>query len=306
MLFRSTKSISNDTDFDRTNVQYIEFWLMDPFIDGENGKVLDGIFNKNNFSGGKLIFNLGNVSEDLMKDNLHAFENGLSNDYSNDGVKFNEWGRITTKQYLTNFFENNLTSRNNQDIGLDGLKNSDEINYFKENFLDKINLTNDGKNKIELDVSADNFKYYLGEDYDINDIKILERYKSINGMEGKTPLNSNTNFSSQGSPFPENEDLNEDNTLSDTESYYEYIINLNPGELEIGKNNIVDRITDISGNATWYQFRVPIRNPDNIVGGISDFKTIRFVRTYLTGWEQPVVLRLAKFQLVGKIGRAHV
>lgn len=300
-----TKSISNDTDFDRTNIQYIEFWLMDPFIDGENGKVLDGIFNKNNITGGKLIFNLGNVSEDLMKDNLHAFENGLSNDYSNDGIKFNEWGRVTTKQYLTNFFENNLTSRNNQDIGLDGLKNSDEINYFKENFLDKINLTNDGKNKIELDVSADNFKYYLGEDYDINDIKILERYKSINGMEGNTPLNSNSNFSSQGSPFPENEDLNEDNTLSDTESYFEYIINLNPGELEIGKNNIVDRITDISGNATWYQFRVPIRNPDNIVGGISDFKTIRFIRTYLTGWEEPVVLRLAKFQLVGSQWRKY-
>ena len=81
-----TKSISNDTDFDRTNVQYIEFWMMDPFIDGEDGKVLDGIFNKNNSTGGKLIFNLGNVSEDLMKDNLHAFENGLSKDYSDEGL----------------------------------------------------------------------------------------------------------------------------------------------------------------------------------------------------------------------------
>ena len=124
-----TKSISNDTDFDRTNVQYIEFWMMDPFIDGENGKVLDGIFNKNNSTGGKLIFNLGNVSEDLMKDNLHAFENGLSQDYSNEGIKYNEWGRVTTKQYLTNFFENNIDSRSNQDIGLDGLKNEDEIEY---------------------------------------------------------------------------------------------------------------------------------------------------------------------------------
>mgnify|MGYP003306462261 FL=1 len=131
-----TKSISNDTDFDRTNVQYIEFWMMDPFIDGENGKVLDGIFNKNNSTGGKLIFNLGNVSEDLMKDNLHAFENGLSQDYSNEGIKYNEWGRVTTKQYLTNFFENNIDSRSNQDIGLDGLKNEDEIDYFKDSFLD--------------------------------------------------------------------------------------------------------------------------------------------------------------------------
>ena len=132
---------------------------MDPFIDGEEGKVLDGIFNKNNSTGGKLIFNLGNVSEDLMKDNLHAFENGLSKDYSDEGIKYNEWGRVTSKQYLTNFFENNISSRTNQDIGLDGLKSEDEINYFKENFLDKINLTSEVKNKIELDVSADNFKY---------------------------------------------------------------------------------------------------------------------------------------------------
>ena len=300
-----TKSISNDTDFDRTNVQYIEFWMMDPFIDGEEGKVLDGIFNKNNSTGGKLIFNLGNVSEDLMKDNLHAFENGLSKDYSDEGIKYNEWGRVTSKQYLTNFFENNISSRTNQDIGLDGLKSEDEINYFKENFLDKINLTSEVKNKIELDVSADNFKYYLGSDYDNSDIKILERYKNINGMEGNSPISSNNNFSSQGSPYPENEDLNEDNTLSDTESYYEYIVDLKPGDLEIGKNNIVDKIIDQSGNATWYQFRIPIRSPNNTYGGISDFKTIRFVRTYLTGWEEPVVLRLAKFQLVGSQWRKY-
>ena len=88
-----TKSITNDTDFDRTNIQYIEFWLMDPFIGGENGKILDGLFNRNNTTGGKLVFNLGNVSEDIMKDNIHAFENGLSPDYSNDGIKINEWGR---------------------------------------------------------------------------------------------------------------------------------------------------------------------------------------------------------------------
>ena len=117
-----------------------------------------------------------------MKDNVHSFENGLSHDYSNDGIKFNEWGRVTTKQYLTNFFENNETSRNNQDVGLDGLKNSDEINYFKNNFLDKINLTNEGAEKIKLDVSADNFKYYLGNDYDNQNFKILERYKNYNGM----------------------------------------------------------------------------------------------------------------------------
>ncbi len=300
-----TRSISNDTDFDRTNVQYIEFWMMDPFIDGENGKVLDGIFNNNNTTGGKLIFNLGNVSEDLMKDNIHAFENGLSSDYSDSGIKFNEWGRVTSKQYLTKFFENDNNSRENQDIGLDGLKDANEVDYFQQNFIDKLTLTSEANERILSDVSADNFKYYLGEDLDVNNKKILERYKNFNGMEGNTPLTSNTNFSSQGSPFPENEDLNEDNTLSDLESYYEYELDLRPGSMNIGQNNIVDKIIDQSGNATWYQFRIPIRNPDRIHGNISDFKTIRFIRTYLTDWDEPVVLRFAKFQMVGSQWRKY-
>ena len=300
-----TKSISNDTDFDKTNIQYLEFWLMDPFIDGENGKILDGIFNRNNTTGGKLIFNLGNVSEDIMKDNIHAFENGLSFDYSNNGITENEWGRVTSKQYLTKFFENSSSSRRNQDVGFDGLKNEDEINYFKTNFIDNLNLTSEAKLNIELDVSADNFKYYLGDEFNQSNKKIIERYKNYNGMEGNTPLSSNSSYAAQGSPYPENEDLNEDNTLSDLESYYEYEIDLSPNELDIGKNNIVDKVIDKSGSATWYQVRIPIRNPDRIQGSISDFKTIRFIRTYLTDWEEPVVLRLAKFQLVGSQWRKY-
>ena len=300
-----TRSIKNDTDFDRTNIQYLEFWMMDPFIDGENGKVLDGIFNQNNITGGKLIFNLGNVSEDVMKDNLHAFENGLSSDYSENGIKLNEWGRVTTKQYLTNFFENNLSFRENQDVGLDGLKDENEIEYFKESFIDDLVLNNDAGAKILSDVSADNFSYYLGENLDLNDMKILERYKNFNGMEGNTPISSGSSFSAQGSPFPENEDLNEDNTLSDIESYYEYELDLRPGSMVVGQNNIVDKIVDQSGTASWYQFRIPIRNPDRVYGNISDFKTIRFLRTYLTDWQQPVVLRFAKFQMVGSQWRKY-
>ena len=240
-----------------------------------------------------------------MKDNIHAFENGLSFDYSNNGITENEWGRVTSKQYLTKFFENNSSSRRNQDVGFDGLKNEDEINYFKTNFIDNLNLTSEAKLNIELDVSADNFKYYLGNEFDQSNKKIIERYKNYNGMEGNTPLSSNSSYAAQGSPYPENEDLNEDNTLSDLESYYEYEIDLSPNELDIGKNNIVDKVIDKSGSATWYQFRIPIRNPDRIQGSISDFKTIRFIRTYLTDWEEPVVLRLAKFQLVGSQWRKY-
>ena len=104
---------------------------MDPFIKGENGKILDGIFNKNNETGGDLYFNLGNVSEDIMKDEIHAFENGLSKNFDLNNTIENEWGRVTTKQYLTKYFENDSDLREIQDVGLDGLKDDDELEYFK-------------------------------------------------------------------------------------------------------------------------------------------------------------------------------
>ena len=129
-----TRSISNDVDFDKTNIQYLEFWMMDPFIKGEKGKVIDGIFNKNNETGGDLIFNLGNISEDIMKDEIHAFENGLSKDFNSTNTIENEWGRVTTKQYLTKFFENDNSLREIQDVGLDGLNDNDELDYLKIHF----------------------------------------------------------------------------------------------------------------------------------------------------------------------------
>ena len=95
-------------------------------------------------------------------------------------------------------------------------------------------------------------------------------------MDGNTPLVSSGNFSSTRFSFSENEDLNEDNTLSELESYYEYNIDLIQ-KLNLGNNNIVDRMIDKSGNATWYQFRIPIRDPDRIQGSISDFKTINLL-----------------------------
>lgn len=301
-----TKAITNEVDFDKTNVEYLEFWLMDPFIEGENGRVLDGIFNQNNVTGGDLVFQLGNVSEDLQKDGRHAFENGLPPDYDPERTIQNEWGRVTDQQYLNDFFDNNANTRVNQDVGLDGLKSEDEPDYFRESFLDRLSVNSQALQRIQRDVSADNYNYYLGDELDANDVKIVERYKNFNGMESNTPINTGNNFTIQGSPTPENEDLNRDNTLSDLEEYYEYTVKLRPGELEVGKNHIVDQVQDQSGEATWYLFRIPIRSPDRIQGDISGFKSMRFVRTMMTGWQQPAVMRMVKFQLVGSQWRKYL
>jgi cell surface protein SprA len=306
-----SRAITTEVDFDKNNIEYLEFWMMDPFISGDNGKVLDGIFNKNNTTGGELVFNLGSVSEDVMKDGRHSFENGLPPDYGEVGPgNTNEWGRLPNRQYLNDAFDNSTTARPNQDVGLDGVRNDQEVTFF-QNFLNQIQGKVGGNafNKINDDVSADNFLYYLGDFHDQNNHKILQRYKNFNGMDGNSPVANNTNqaFTPSGNPLPDNEDLNGDNTISDLEEYYEYKLNLKPGQLAIGRQHIVDEVaTEQHGDLVkWYLFRIPVRKPDRTQGDIQGFKSIRFVRAYVTGFEEPVVLRMAKMQLVGSQWRKY-
>ncbi|MFY0651426.1 MAG: cell surface protein SprA [Cyclobacteriaceae bacterium] len=295
-----TRANVNEVNWNKTNVEYLEFWMMDPFVLGDNGKVLDGLFNQNNSTGGELIFNFGSISEDLMKDNRHAFENGLPSDGTSENTTNTEWGKVTTLQYLTDFFDNSSAEgRANQDVGFDGL-GSDEEAIFSEfpDYNSVPGLSSNARARIISDVSADDFKYFLDPSYDQSDAKILERYKQFNGTENNSPVDAGTgDFTATSTNIPDNEDLNNDNTISDTEEYFEYKIPLAPGELDIGKGHIIDKIQDNQG-VNWFLFRVPVRNPDNIFGNPT-FESIKFYRMYMTGWRQPVVLRFAKFQLVG-------
>lgn len=297
-----TRAITTEVDFDRTNIEYIEFWLLDPFIEGPNGRVLDGVFNENNTTGGKLRFNLGEISEDVIKDGRHGFENGLPADGDPSATATTEWGRITRQQFLIPAFDNSPEARENQDIGLDGLDSDEEVEFFRERFINRLNVAPNALQEILDDPSNDDFKYYLDEEYDRNNVKILERHKKFNGMEGNTPITSNINlpYTPSGSNLPDNEDLNNDNTINELEAYYEYEIDLRPSEMEVGRNYIIDKVTSTqSGDqVNWYLFRIPIRTPDRVQGDISGFKSIRFMRTYLTDFEQPVVLRMANFRLI--------
>ena len=72
----------------------------------------------------------------------------------------------------------------------------------------------------------------------------------------------------------------------------------------MGTNNITDkRVTKVklrngqTEEVTWYQFKVPVRS-GTPVGSIRDFKSIRFMRMFLTGFSKPVILRFATLELV--------
>ena len=77
------------TDFEATNVEYIEFWLMDPF----NSDAIQD-------NPGKLYINIGDISEDILKDSRKLFENGLPVSEEVINVDTTIWGRVPTLQNL--------------------------------------------------------------------------------------------------------------------------------------------------------------------------------------------------------------
>ena len=305
-----TRAIASDPDFDNANVEIMEFWMMDPFIGGTNGIIHDGSANPTpNTKGGKLVFNLGDISEDVIKDGRFNFENGLPiGEFTRQNVDSTVWGRVTKQQFLINAFSNQPGAREKQDVGLDGLNNNDERRYFNKDFLSKLpaNLTPAARAEIEADPAGDDFKFYLNEEFDGAKKQVVERYKNFMGMQNNTPEN-NTNaqeLTAASTNLPDIEDLNLDNTINDIESYYEYEIDLRPGSLQVNKGFVVDRVEALG--ATWFLFRVPVRQFSKAVGGINGFKNIRFARMYLTDWEQPVVLRFSQLQLVSTQYRKFV
>jgi cell surface protein SprA len=307
-----TTAIRTEVDFDKANIEYVEFWLLNPFIQGNNGKVITQgkSGGENNTTGGKLIFQLGNITEDVMRDSKHAFENGLPpNGVLETGTTQNDWGFVTSQQYLTNAFSNESSARTNQDVGLDGIANEREASKFSS----FVSSGSTADPTVAIDPSGDDFKYFFGSEYDNAQSQILERYKNYNGMDGNSPVNTgNSDIARSATQTPDNEDLNVDNTLSELEEYYEYDIDLKENLLKVGNKYIVDKIDatpqGVPGETvTWYLFRIPIRDfdPNKKIGDINGFKSIRYMRMVLTGFQQPVVLRFANFRMIGSRWRRY-
>ncbi len=284
------------SDFETANIQYVKFWVMDPFVENPNQ------------AGGDLYINLGNVSEDILRDSRKSFENGLPGSPEPKNIDTTAWGRVPTVQAVVHAFDNALESRLYQDVGLDGLRNLDEQSYFTEYLRKALMITNpEDYQKIQDDPSGDDFHYFRGSDFDSEQLSILDRYKKYNGQEGNSPTSemSKESYPTSGSTLPDMEDINRDNTLSETESYYQYKISIRPGDIKVGSNYVVDEIeyeaTFANGRKSkvkWYQFKVPITDYQKVVGPIKDFKSIRFIRLFLKNFEEPVVMRFAKLDLV--------
>lgn len=284
------------TDFESANIQYLEFWMLDPFIYEQNGM------------GGELYFNLGEVSEDILKDGKKFYENGLPAEGNSYSYEETAWGRIPTTTSLVYAFDNNSGSRNQQDVGLNGLSSTDEAEFpaYKE-YLAALQgrVRQEVYDSIAADPAGDNYHYFRGSDYDAAERSIIERYKYFNNTEGNSPSSSGESFSSAAKTTPDVEDTNQDFTMDEYENYFQYRISLRPDEMQVGKNYITDKRTVTTklrnGNTesvNWYKFRIPVDEYEKAVGTIRDFTSIRFIRMYMTNFQKPITLRFATMQFV--------
>jgi cell surface protein SprA len=284
------------SDFETSNVQYIKFWLMDPFVENPDHK------------GGDFYINLGSISEDILRDSRKSFENGLPTSPVAKDVDTTSWGRVPTVQAVVHAFDNDPQSRVYQDVGFDGLTDSDEQSFFLSYLEKLLPITTPAvQAAITSDPSNDNFHYFRGTDYDALQLGILERYKRYNGQDGNSPTaeGSPEDYPTSGTTLPDMEDINRDNTLSETESYYQYKVSLRPGDIEVGKNFVVDEqeyeatfANGVKSKVKWYQFKIPITEYQKAVGPIRDFKSVRFMRMFLRGFDEPVIMRFAELDLV--------
>ena len=287
-------------DFETANVEYIEFWLLDPFIYSSQQSDAGDY-------GGDLYINLGEVSEDVLRDGKKFYESGMPVDGTSN-FQQTAWGKIPVQATQTYAFATSSGARAKQDVGLNGLTDEEERQQpAYANFLSGINVNDSVRAAWNADPANDNYHYFRGSDYDAQKTSILDRYKRINMPQGNSPDSDQQTegYDTSYKTYPDVEDINQDYTLNEYERYFQYKVSIRPEDMQLGHNFITD-IREYTaplrnGNreqVRWYQFRIPLTQYDSRVGGISDFTSIRFMRMFLTQFQKPIVLRFGSLDLV--------
>ena len=296
-------------DFEAANIEYVEFWMLDPFIyTREEGKAED--------YGGDLYLNLGEMNEDVLRDGKKFYESGMPVDGS-QSFTTTQWGKVPNQATVTYAFATTKGSRALQDVGFNGLNDEEEQKWESyQDFLTEIQ----GKvnpavwDSIWADPAGDDYHYFRGSDYDQIQAPILRRYKYINNPQGNSPdTDSRTeSYDTSYKSTPDVEDINQDYTLNEYEKYFQYRVSIRPEDLEVGKNYIVDKRSTTrqlrdgtKPTVDWYQFRIPLTEYEKKFGSINDFTSIRFMRVFMTGFKHPIVLRFATFDLVRGTWRVY-
>lgn len=306
----------DQTDFEQANIEYIQFWVLDPFL-----------YNASMNHNGQLYIDLGNISEDVLKDSKFFYENGLSATGDTTVENRSNWGFSPKVPPITNAFDNDPDARQWQDVGYDGVRDStlvanntgDERGLYKDYLNQLASIFGAGSGIYTAafrDPAGDDYRYFDDALYNREETGILDRYSKYNNPEGNAPVSTASDVvSTAATNQPESEDLNNDNTITENEEYFHYKVNISPASLSsIGTNFVTDQIENevepqdgySPGVQRWIQIKIPISAFENRVGSIQDFKSIRFVRMYLTGFDTTVILRFARMELVRNQWRKYL
>lgn len=291
----------DQNDFEAANIDYIEIWMLDPMSDNTNLK-------------GELLLHLGNVSEDILPDRRKSFENGLpTSNSSTTETDTTNYALVPSGPQINFAFDNNSATLKSQDLGLDGMDDAQEVAHFDSSLLKKIAANFGAGSKYYQDAttdpSNDNYTHYLESTYDALDADIVGRYTRIQGLQGNSNNEKYTgkysDMPKSSTPIPSDEDVNRDFTLNQSEDYYQYRIKISAADMQIGRNYITDvvdnRVKLRNGkerNIKWYQLKIPIKEFEKAVGNISDFKSIRFMRMIMTGFNDTAILRMGYINMV--------
>ncbi|MGV0922209.1 T9SS outer membrane translocon Sov/SprA [Empedobacter tilapiae] len=289
-------SVSNLKD---SNVEYIEFWMMDPYADGKGGE-------------GELLVHLGNVSEDVLKDGEMMYENGLP--HSSNGVQVVEskWGKTPQLNPILYAFDTDGAARKQQDLGYNGLTDNEEAQYY--------GITSNNLVTGELDPANDNYLFFLDDRFRGASIgnTVQDRYRYFRNPQGN---NSTDNPLHASSLVPDTEDINGDFNLDQTENYNQYTLKIDRQSLEDPNNKYIVGRKEVDGEfpdkskhkVKWYQVRIPVDNYDLDIDGdgieelnnttsISQAESVltaaRFMRMVMRGFEEETTLRFGTFDLV--------
>ncbi|MBL7885580.1 MAG: cell surface protein SprA [Flavobacterium sp.] len=277
----------NSTNFEQANVEYIQFWLLDPYYDPSHPEA-----QANPGNSGRIYFDLGEISEDILSDGSKQYENGLPDVSGNQPVNTTLWGKQPASTALIYAFDADSGNRAVQDIGYDGLNDAEEAVKYSQFAANP-------------DPAGDNYQYFLqagGSD-------VTNRYKNYNNPQGNSPIDV-TNDNRGSTTLPDVEDINRDYTMSTTNAYYEYYVDINNNmHNNIGPSTFISDVrppTTVT-NARWIQFKIPLSTARRYAaGGISDFRSIRFMRMFLTGFTEPITLRFGSLDLVRGEWRQYV
>ena len=292
----------NNNDFEASNIEFIEFWMLNPYMNKSDG---DDVAN-----GGQMYIDLGSISEDVMRDGRQFFENGMPTGTNNVATDVSPWGRVPIEPPVVNAFDNNEASRAQQDVGLDGLDDAQEASFGDIGAWYQIIQTSPGlspnfKTAVAEDPSNDNFVFFRDNSFPATPggPGLLNRYRKFNNQEGNSPINQSQNQNPSSTNIPDQEDLNRDRSLNETEAYFRYKIDLKNVNGMLDQNDpaiseyVNNTVTDPTG-LIWYRFKIPLDDKmRQSIGGIEDFRSVRFIRMLWKGFDERTTFRFATLEL---------